>query len=92
MRVQLTRAFERQWRPFEKNAQESIAKVIRLLPTVVEDPHAHLGAGLRKLHPSGIWEARVGLNLCFVFAVDGDLLTLDRIGTHDEIRRSLKAL
>jgi hypothetical protein len=62
------------------------------LPRAVGDPHLHAGLGIRKLHGSGIWEARVGLGLRLVFALEPGLVTLVRAGTHDEIRRYLRTL
>jgi hypothetical protein len=59
---------------------------------VAGDPHRHAGAGIRKLHGSGIWEARLGLGLQLVFALERGMLALARVGTHDEIRRYLKDL
>lgn len=50
------------------------------------------GLGIRKRHRSGIWEARVGLGLRLVFALEPDRLTLVRAGTHDDIRRYLREL
>jgi mRNA-degrading endonuclease YafQ of YafQ-DinJ toxin-antitoxin module len=58
----------------------------------VGDPLAHAGLGIRKVHASGIWEARVGLGLRLVFAFEAGLLTLLRVGSHDEIRRFLREL
>jgi mRNA-degrading endonuclease YafQ of YafQ-DinJ toxin-antitoxin module len=62
------------------------------LPRAVGHPHLHAGLGLRKLHGSGIWEARVGLGLRVVFALETGLLTLVRVGSHDEIRRYLRQI
>jgi mRNA-degrading endonuclease YafQ of YafQ-DinJ toxin-antitoxin module len=56
------------------------------------DPHTHAGLGLRKLHRSGIWEARVGLGLRLVFGLQPDLLALARVGSHEDVRRFLKEL
>jgi mRNA-degrading endonuclease YafQ of YafQ-DinJ toxin-antitoxin module len=62
------------------------------LPRALGGPHAHAGLGIRKLHASGIWEARVGLGLRLVFGLDPDRLTLVRVGRHDEIRRFLRQI
>jgi mRNA-degrading endonuclease YafQ of YafQ-DinJ toxin-antitoxin module len=48
--------------------------------------------GIRKLHASGIWEARVGLGLRLVFTQERSFLTLVLVGTHEDIRRFLKEL
>jgi len=52
----------------------------------------HSGLGIRKLHRSGIWEARLGLGLRLVFAVQKEVLTLVRVGTHQDIQRYLRTL
>ena len=62
------------------------------LPKAMGQAHRHAGLGVRKLHTSGIWEARVGLGLRMVFTLANEMLTLVRVGTHDEIRRYLKSL
>ena len=62
------------------------------LPRAVGDPHTHAGLGIRKLHPSGIWEARVGLGLRLVFTQEHGLLTLVLVGTHEDVRRFLRDL
>jgi len=48
--------------------------------------------GLRKVHASGIWEARVGLGIRLVFTLSEGLLRLVRAGAHDDVRRYLKSL
>ncbi len=92
MRVELTRDFERAFHALSNERQVAAERVIRGLPQVLGNPHAHRGTGVRKLHPSGIWEARVGLGLRLIFAVRDDVLTLCRLGSHDEIRRFLEGL
>lgn len=52
----------------------------------------HAGLGIRKFHASGIWAARVGLDLRLVLALQPDLLTLVHVGSHDEVRRFLRSL
>jgi hypothetical protein len=66
--------------------------VMLVLPRAVGDVHAHAGLGIRRLHASGIWEARLGLGLRLVSALEADHLTLVRVGSHDEIRRYLRQL
>ena len=47
---------------------------------------------MRKIHATGIWEARVGLGLRMVFTFVPDTLTLVTVGSHDDVRRFLKDL
>ena len=54
-------------------------------------PHAHQGAGIRKLGPD-VWESRAGLRLRLLFktAKAERELILFEVGNHDDIRRVLK--
>jgi mRNA-degrading endonuclease YafQ of YafQ-DinJ toxin-antitoxin module len=92
MRIALTERFQRDVRALTVTQRGAVFEVILFLPRALGDPHRHAGVGIRKLHRSGIWEARLGLGLRLVFALEPDLLTLARVGTHDEIRRHLKDL
>jgi mRNA-degrading endonuclease YafQ of YafQ-DinJ toxin-antitoxin module len=90
MKVALAEAFQRDVRALPEAHRLAVFDAMLALPRALGDPHTHPGLGIRKLHASGIWEARVGLGLRMVFALVGDLLTLVRVGRHDEIRRFLR--
>jgi mRNA-degrading endonuclease YafQ of YafQ-DinJ toxin-antitoxin module len=92
MRVALAEAFQRDVRTLPEAQRLAVLEAMLSLPRAVGDPHLHAGLGIRKLHPSGIWEARVGLGLRMVFGLETDLLTLVRVGSHEEIRRFLRQL
>jgi mRNA-degrading endonuclease YafQ of YafQ-DinJ toxin-antitoxin module len=92
MRVALAERFQRDVRALTATQRGAVFEVLLSLPRAIGAPHLHAGLGIRKLHGSGIWEARVGLGLGLVFALERDLLTLVRAGSHDEIRRFLKSL
>lgn len=92
MRIALLEAAQRDARALSQEQRAALFDVLLALPTVVGEPHRHAGTGLRKLHSSGIWEARVGLGLRLVFTLKDDTATLLRIGTHDEVRRYLRTL
>jgi mRNA-degrading endonuclease YafQ of YafQ-DinJ toxin-antitoxin module len=92
MRVALAEAFQRDVRDLSEAHRLAVFDAMLSLPRALGDPHAHAGLGLRKLHGSGIWEARVGLGLRLVFAQEKDLLTLLRAASHDEVRRFLRQL
>ena len=92
MRVALAEAFQRDVRALPEAQRLAVLEAMLSLPRVVGDPHLHAGLGIRKLHASGVWEARVGLGLRIVFGLETDLLTLVRVGSHDEIRRFLRQL
>jgi mRNA-degrading endonuclease YafQ of YafQ-DinJ toxin-antitoxin module len=92
MRVALAEGFQRDVRALWEAHRLAVFDTLLALPRAMGAPHVHAGLGLRKLHASGIWEARVGLGLRLVFALEADLLTLVRVGRHDEIRRFLRQL
>lgn len=92
MRVLLTERFQRDARDLDDEQRRAVFDVILSLPRVVGDPHTHAGLGMRKLHRSGIWEARVGLGLRLVFGLQPDMLSLVRVGNHEDVRRFLREL
>jgi len=92
MRVALAEGFQRDVRGFSEAHRLAVFDAMLALPRALGDPHAHAGLGLRKLHASGIWEARVGLGLRLVFGLEADRLTLVRVGSHYEIRRFLRQI
>jgi hypothetical protein len=92
MKIALTERFQRDVRALTAPQRAAVFDALLSLPRAIGDAHLHAGLGIRKLHGSGIWEARVGLGLRLVFARERGLPTLDRAGTHDEIRRYLKSL
>lgn len=92
MRITFTASFERDFKKRNNKEKEQIYEVISKLPEVVGKPHLHHGAGIRKIHPTGIFEARLGLGLRLVFAFDKNEVLLHRLGSHDTIRKYLKNL
>jgi mRNA-degrading endonuclease YafQ of YafQ-DinJ toxin-antitoxin module len=92
MKVLLTERFQRDARDLDDEQRRALFDVILSLPRAMGDPHTHAGLGIRKLHRSGIWEARVGLGLRLVFGLQPDLLALVRVGNHEDVRRFLREL
>ncbi len=92
MRVALTERFQRDVRALSADRRAAVFECILSLPRAIGEPHLHAGLGVRKLHRSGIWEARVGLGIRLVFALEKDVVTLVRAGTHDAMRRYLREL
>lgn len=92
MRIALAAQFRRNIEDLSQEQRLAVSRVVDALPTALGKPHLHAGLGLRKLHASGIWEGRVGLGLRLVFALKMDLVTLTRVGAHEEVRRYLKSL
>ena len=53
-------------------------------------PHAHTGAGVRKL--KGRWdEVRAGLDQRLIFREGDDCLSFEFTGNHDDVQRFLKS-
>jgi mRNA-degrading endonuclease YafQ of YafQ-DinJ toxin-antitoxin module len=92
MKVLLTERFQRDVRDLGEDQRRAVFEVMLGLSRALRDPHLHAGLGIRKLHRSGVFEARVGLGLRLVFAVDDEVLALVRVGSHDEVRRYLREL
>jgi mRNA-degrading endonuclease YafQ of YafQ-DinJ toxin-antitoxin module len=92
MRVALAEGFQRDVRGLSEAHRLAVFDAMLALPRALGDPHSHAGLGIRKIHASGIWEARVGLGLRLVFGLESDRLTLVRVGSHDEIRRFLRQI
>ncbi|HEX9726524.1 MAG TPA: hypothetical protein VGC53_19760 [Vicinamibacteria bacterium] len=92
MNSALTERFQRDVRDLEEEQRAVLFEVVLSLPRAMGEPHLHSGFGIRKLHRSGIWEARLGLGLRLVFAIQKEVLTLVRVGTHQDIQRYLRSL
>jgi len=92
MKVLLSARFQHDVRDLDREQRLALFDVILSLPRAMGEPHRHAGLGIRKLHRSGIFEARVGLGLRLVFALQPELLALARVGSHEEVRRFLRGL
>ena len=92
MKVLLSARFQHDVRDLDPEQRLALFDVILSLPRAMGEPHRHAGLGIRKLHRSGIFEARVGLGLRLVFALQPELLALARVGSHEEVRRFLREL
>lgn len=92
MKIALTERFQQDVHGLDSALRGALFEVILNLPWALREVHRHTGLGIRKLHPSGIWEARVGLGLRLVFMLEEGTCVLVRVGSHDEIRRYLRSL
>jgi hypothetical protein len=84
--------FRTQCRSLGPPEQGGILRALMDLETALANPQEHRGLGLRKLHPTGIWEIRVGLSLRALFRVSEGEAVFVFLGTHDEVRRFLRDL
>ena len=92
MKLALAERFQVDLRALRGEQRALVFETMLALPGALGDPHRHAGLGIRKLHASGVWEARVGLGLRLAFSLERGFLTLVRAGSHDEIRRFLREL
>jgi len=92
MKVALTERFQTDVRALSTEQRSAVFEALLSLPRALGSPHLHAGLGMRKIHRTGIWEARVGLGLRLVFTFADDVLTLVRAADHDEVRRYLRGL
>jgi mRNA-degrading endonuclease YafQ of YafQ-DinJ toxin-antitoxin module len=92
MQVVLTERFQRAAGGLGDDQRAALFEVMLALPSAIGKSHVHQGLGIRTLHQSGVREARVGLGLRLVFALERERITLVRIGTHEEVRRFLREL
>jgi mRNA-degrading endonuclease RelE of RelBE toxin-antitoxin system len=89
VKLETTEAFERALRKLSPSEFEIVSNALRKLPDAFGKPHLH--QGLRKLRPQ-LYEFRAGLHRRILFRREADSLFLILLGTHEEIRRFLKAL
>ncbi len=92
MRIVLTEHFQRDVRHLTSTERDRVFEAVLAIPRAVGDVHTHAGLGMRKVHKSGIWEVRIGLNLRIIFALADGFLTFVRLGTHDDVKRFLREL
>lgn len=92
MKFTFTTSFKRDFQKRSDREKEQVCNVLSKLPQEVGHSHLHLGTGIRKIHPSGIFEARIGLGLRMVLGISKDEIILHRIGDHNTIRNYLKNL
>jgi mRNA-degrading endonuclease YafQ of YafQ-DinJ toxin-antitoxin module len=92
VKLALTERFQRDVRLLPEDRKAAVFEAMLSLPRALGEPHLHSGLGLRKIHRTGIWEARVGLGLRVVFVVEKEVITLVRAGTHDDVQRYLREL
>jgi mRNA-degrading endonuclease YafQ of YafQ-DinJ toxin-antitoxin module len=90
MKIVLTERFQRDVASLAEAKLAGVLQSILSLPKAMGEPHRHSGLGIRKIHRSGVWEARVGLGLRLVFTFEEQVLTVVRVGTHDDVQKYLR--
>ncbi len=92
MKLLLMERFQRDLAALSPQERSRCFELLINLPKTMGAPHAHSGLGIRKLHASGIYEARVGLALRVVFALRSDQAIFVRVGSHEDVRKYLASL
>jgi len=92
VKILLGERFQRDLAKLSAPERARCLELLLAIPKGMGRPHEHSGLGVRKLHASGIYEARLGLELRLVFALRADQLVLVTVGTHDEVRRYLASV
>ena len=66
-----------------------IEEGVRRLSQTFGQPHLHSGLGIRRLKHN-FFECRVGRDLRMIFRLEGSVLSMVRIGNHEDVRRFIK--
>jgi hypothetical protein len=91
LQLETTAPFRKWAKSLQPSDQKKVLSALTDAAKVFGNPHAHRGAGIRKLRAS-IMECRAGLHLRMVFLAESDKLIFVAGGNHDEIRRFLKTV
>ena len=92
MKILLMERFQRDLAGLSRQERNRCFELMIALPKAMGTTHGHSGLGIRKIHSSGIYEARVGLGLRVVFALRVDQAILVRVGSHEDVRKYLASL
>lgn len=90
MILELSEQFQADLRSLEAQDRGRLLDALLALPEAFRSPHRHSGLGLRKVHPVGIWEARLGLRLRLILQLERNTAVLLRVGDHEDIARYLR--
>ena len=92
MKISLEESFVRDCRKLSLQQSGAVFEVILRLRSTLANAGSHEGAGLRKLHPTGLWEVRVGLSLRAIFRMSKNEVLFTMVGSHDDVNRYLRSL
>ena len=92
MKVSFLDPFLRQLRVARTQDRAAVLDALLDLEPALANPSRHSGLGLRKLHPTDLWEVRIGLALRVLFRLSRDEAIFAFLGTHDDVKRFLKNL
>jgi mRNA-degrading endonuclease YafQ of YafQ-DinJ toxin-antitoxin module len=89
--IDFTSRFTADVRAFSADHRGEIEAALGRLSTAFGQPHLRSGLGIRRLQRN-YFECRVGRDLRMVFKLEGSILTMARIGNHEEVRKFLKGI
>lgn len=92
MTITLEERFVRACLAVSATERQAVFHALLNLERALCDPRLYAGAGLRKLHPSGIWEVRLSLSLRALFTLGSGTASFLFLGTHGEVKRFLRGL
>ena len=92
MKVSFLDRFLRQLRATRTQDRAAVLDALLDLEAALANPARHSGLGLRKLHPTDLWEVRIGLALRVLFRLSRDEAIFVFLGNHDDVKRFLKSL
>jgi mRNA-degrading endonuclease RelE of RelBE toxin-antitoxin system len=81
------RRFLKTWRSLSGYQKQRIGEILIHLPELRADPHLHAGYGLRQLHGTHFYEARLDLRWRLIFKVTEEEIVLFDVMNHDQVRR-----
>lgn len=90
IRVRFLRSFDESLDALDSKDRKKVQSSAARLLDYFDGGPKPLGLGLRKLQ-GGFWEVRAGLDRRILFLLEGDLAAFIIAGSHDEIRRRLRA-
>ena len=83
MKLLFTYSFIRDYHALPDQLQKTVDKKLKLLL----DNQRHPSLNIKKMQdPRNIWEGRITQGHRFTFGMEGEVLTLRRVGTHDILR------
>lgn len=89
MKVQLTKKFLARVQSLSAADSAAVDAALADLLNTFGRPHQHAGTSIRPLRPP-VYELRLSLSLRIVFVRNGDVLPVDFVGNHDEVRAYLR--
>jgi len=83
MKLSFTYSFIRDYRALPEQLQKTVDKKLKLFL----DNRRHPSLNIKKMQdPRDIWEGRITQGYRFTFQMEGEVVILRRLGTHDILR------